>query len=128
MSDAAMKTHRRLVPNVIISSPAVRALSTAKVMAEELEFPVSEILVEEDLYACGPQDLIDVASLIRADHKIAILVSHNPALTELANALSAEPIDNVPTCGILTLQADSWEAMATAELIDFDYPKAQRNS
>ena len=118
---------RRLTPDTIISSPAVRALSTAKAIAKALAFPVSEIIVEEDLYGCEPQDLIDVAALISTDFKIATLVSHNPAVTELANALSVEPIDDVPTCGILTLQAKSWNTMATAELTDFDYPKKSQS-
>lgn len=120
--------HRALVPDVIISSPALRALLTAQAIAHALDFPQSRIVVEEDLYGCTPQDLIDTAALIDASYRVAMLVSHNPAVTELANVISRKPIDNVPTCGILTLVAGSWGSIASAELTDFDFPKSMRYS
>ena len=114
---------RKLVPDMIISSLARRALLTARAMAAEFRFPVDDIVVEENLYGCGPQDIFDTVALISPGHNVAMVVSHNPAVTELANVVSRAAIENVPTCGVLTLRAGRWNEMADAELVDFDYPK-----
>ena len=115
---------RKLIPDTIVSSPALRALLTARAIAEELQFPVDNIVVEEDLYGCGPQDIFDTAALISPEHNVALVVSHNPAITELANIVSRNLIENVPTCGVLTIQANMWDGMENRVLVDFDYPKS----
>ncbi len=58
--------------------------------------------------------------------QVAMFVFHNPTITDLANQFTNEWIDNVPTCGIVTLQAetDRWSNIGERlAVIDFDYPK-----
>ncbi len=56
-----------------------------------------------------------------------VVCGHNPGITELACDLGRTNIDNVPTCGLVVVDADidSWEQLGRArcELVDFDYPK-----
>ena len=114
---------RSLRPDVIISSPSVRTLSTAAAIAEQVGLDTGRVIAHDDLYAAAPQEVLDVVAVTPASVQILMVVTHNPAITELANRFLACPIDNVPTCGVLTVQLDSWSCPESGGLMDFDYPK-----
>ena len=118
---------RRPKPEVIISSPAVRAKSTAKILAAEIGFPKSGIIVDGLIYAAGPEDLVSVIRGLDNAVDCVMLVGHNPALTQLVNSLAHCDIANVPTCGLAVLEfrIHAWHDIdrVRAELVDFDYPK-----
>jgi len=119
---------RRLKPDRILSSPAVRALSTATVMARELKFDAAKLRQDERLYLAGPEDLLEVIRELGAEAKHLMVFGHNPGLTECANRLSGgDRIDNLPTCGIFTalFEVTSWADLDWGGGLDaeFDYPK-----
>lgn len=111
----------------IISSPAIRAKTTAKLLAEVINYPVSNIISNPELYFAGTGMLLKAASQLDENCEAAMLVGHNPALTEFVNAMANANIDNIPTCGLvgLKLPQEHWSdiEMGSAELIFFDYPK-----
>jgi phosphohistidine phosphatase len=112
----------------MISSPAVRALTTASVMARELKVAATQVQQDERLYLATPADMLAVVRELGGDAKHLMVFGHNPGITEFANQLSAgEHIDNLPTCGVFTALFDlgdwrdlGWESGQEAE---FDYPK-----
>ena len=114
---------RSLIPDLIISSPAVRALTTAQVIADEVGFSMQKLVVDDELYACTFQCVLQVVADINDSVHRAILVVHNPAITDLANCVSSMTIENVPTCGILTIEASAWDRMEDGTLVNFDYPR-----
>lgn len=114
---------RSLMPDLIVSSPAVRALATARAIAHEVSYSLETIVVDDELYAAHPQDVLDAVSAFDDAVQFAMVVTHNPAITELANRFSDAPIENVPTCGILTIEVSAWSRIDAATLVDFDYPK-----
>ncbi len=111
----------------IISSPANRAKSTAKIFAENIGYSVDDIISNPELYFAGTGMFLKAASLVDDDCESAMLVGHNPAITEFANMMANTDIDNVPTCGLveLSLPIDNWTDVDTgiATLNEFDYPK-----
>jgi phosphohistidine phosphatase len=119
---------RRLKPDFVISSPAVRALTTASIMARELKVAATQLRQDERLYLASPPDMLAVVHELGGDAKHLMVLGHNPGITEFANRLSAgEHIDNLPTCGVFTAWFDiadwrdlDWESGQEAE---FDYPK-----
>jgi phosphohistidine phosphatase len=113
---------RSLIPDLIVSSPAVRALMTASAIAREVSDTVS-VVIEEGLYAAAPQDVLDIVADFDDGFQTALVVGHNPTMTQLANSFSSAPIENVPTCGMLFLEATMWSSAGAARLLDFDYPK-----
>lgn len=113
---------RLLIPDLMVSSPAVRARTTAELMAETIGYS-AEILIVDDLYAAAPRDVLDVVSALPDGCATAMVVGHNPTMTDLANRFTDQEIDNVPTCGILTVEASSWPDIRQGRLLDFDYPK-----
>ncbi|MFQ5995007.1 MAG: histidine phosphatase family protein [Acidiferrobacterales bacterium] len=120
----AQRTDR---PELIVSSPAGRALTTAQVFATELGYEPADVTVDEDIYAAGPRELIEVIRGFDDQYQQIMLVGHNPALTDLVNQLAGSDIENMPTCGVAVLrfETDTWATVetGTAKLLEFDYPK-----
>ena len=117
---------REVKPDLILSSPAVRALSTAEIIAEKLDCRRTDIVVTERLYAADVDDLLDVIHHLGDEVECVMLFGHNPELTELAHRLSGE-IARMPTCAVaeFTFDAKSWARIDTikpAEVL-LDYPK-----
>ena len=119
---------RKLKPGLVISSPAVRALATATMIARKLKVPSACVLHDERLYLSSPRDLLQVIREVAGAVEHLMIFGHNPGMTECANMLSAgDQIDNLPTCGYFTalFDIDDWSRIewATGQESVFDYPK-----
>ncbi|MFA6629600.1 MAG: histidine phosphatase family protein [Sulfuricurvum sp.] len=117
-------------PGLILSSPALRAKTTAKAFAEALSYPSDSIHFEHELYACDVETILSLIRGVSADIDTLFVFGHNPEFTECANLITGENIDNIPTCGVveMRLKNDSWESIGknSAELRSFDFPKRYR--
>jgi phosphohistidine phosphatase len=125
---AQLLIERGMVPELIISSPAKRARTTAKMMANEWKYPKQAILLEEELYLCYAATFLKVITKIDDDFSAVAIFAHNPGITDFANYLTEEiRIDNVPTAGIFAIQADtdSWKDfdLAKKKFLFFEYPR-----
>lgn len=116
-------------PSLIITSPAVRALHTARLVAREISYPLEFLQREADLYLASPEQILGVIARQDNSFNDLMLCGHNPGLTELTQLLTGKDIGNIPTCGIVVIEADlsEWSALARrrADLVSFDYPKRQ---
>ena len=114
-------------PSLIISSPAVRAWSTAKVFAKVLNYPIEFLQREDGLYLASLDNLLDVIATQDPGFNNLMLFAHNPGLTELANYFVPGLTDNLPTCGVVSvnLESDDWMLYdrPKTELVAYDYPK-----
>lgn len=114
-------------PELIVSSSALRAYSTAESFAWEINYPPDKIVKEDNLYAAGFSEIIKVIAGIRDSVKSLMIIAHNPGLTDLYNFLCNKRIDNIPTSGIvsLTLNVKHWNQVDenTCKLEFFEYPK-----
>ena len=116
-------------PSLIISSPAVRAWKTAKVIAGEIGYPLEFLQREESLYLASLDNWLDVIATQDNGFNSIMAFGHNPGLTDFANFLSPGLTYNVPTAGVVcvNIDRDDWmlyERPAT-ELVVFDYPKRE---
>ncbi len=113
--------------DAFVSSTANRALSTATFFAQAYGLPESAIQSYGQLYHAMPSAFYSVIHELDDSIKTAALFSHNPGITAFANLLTDTRIDNMPTCGIFAVKADtsSWKDFKKAkkELWFFDYPK-----
>ncbi len=112
----------------IITSPALRAKTTAQLFAEASGFDLENIIEEDELYFSGARS---IQGIIRSQDdrcRSVMLVFHNPDITEFANSFDASRrIGNLPTCGLVKLISDStswtdWSRSNTS-FEYFDYPK-----
>ncbi|TLS68507.1 histidine phosphatase family protein [Mariprofundus erugo] len=117
---------KAMCPDLLISSSAVRARTTATLIAATMHYPAEKIVLHDELYMATPSTMLRI---IRAsDDSIGhlALLAHNPGMTELVERLTRQPFENVPTAGVITLTAPvtSWsEAGCRWNIVDFDYPK-----
>ncbi|SFQ38284.1 SixA phosphatase family protein [Hymenobacter arizonensis] len=118
---------RRICPDLVVSSPAVRAMSTAVLVAREMKYPHDKIVVEPGIYGADVDDLLAIIRDLPDTAGSVLLVGHNPTITETANALSPNPINEMPTAAVVCLHFDSsqWAEVgkANAEFYFFDSPK-----
>jgi len=122
---------KRVTPDFIITSPATRALDTCKEFAKILDYDKDKIETDQRLYHASEDQILAVISELkdreRDDEEVVLLFGHNPGLTEFANVLLNEYVDNIPTCGIIKarLKIDRWKdaAFGCGELEFFDFPK-----
>ena len=107
----------------IISSPANRAKATAKIFATNIGYPVDEIISNPELYFAGTGMFLKAASLVDDYYDSAMLVGHNPAITEFANMMANVEIDNVPTCGLIDMrfEVDTWANIFKAKPASFEF-------
>jgi phosphohistidine phosphatase len=119
---------RKLKPDAILSSPAVRALATATIMARELKIAPSIVRQDERLYLAGPADMLTVIRELGGNARHLMVFGHNPGITEFANRLSAgDRIDNMPTSAVFTatFAIADWSELdwGNGQDAQFDYPK-----
>ena len=124
---AARFSTRYPMPDQIFTSPAFRAFSTAELFASGLHASTSIISIVESLYAATADQLISNIREIDNQYQRVMLVAHNPEITSLVDILTGMYFENIPTCGLVSLEldSDSWADIAESplRLIDFDYPR-----
>ncbi len=117
---------RDVKPDLILSSPAMRALETAEIIAKKLDYRRKDIVVDDRLYAVGADDLLDVIHELDDKLERVMLFGHNPELTELAHRLSNK-ITDMPTCAVaeFAFDAKSWSSIGKGKpaRVTLDSPK-----
>ena len=103
-------------PDLILSSPAKRALTTARIIAKELDYKRKNIVVDDRLYAAEADVVLDVIQRLETEARCVMLFGHNPELTELAHRLSSK-ITRMPTCAVaeFTFDVKSWTRIGKVE-------------
>lgn len=118
---------RGVAPDVILSSTAVRALTTARLLAEALGYPVDRVVADERLYATTAASLLDVIGGLDASVQTAMVVGHNPEMESLVHRFTDE-IGHLPTCAVVELRfdADAWDELDEGLVrgVRFESPKS----
>lgn len=116
----------KIIPDLIIASPAKRTKKTAMVIADKVGYPVKKILYNEELYEASYSTIIKVLKKLDEEYTSVMMFAHNPGLTLLNNHVSNQYIDNIPTCGIVGLELEKkWSELDknTCKFLFFEYPK-----
>ena len=114
-------------PDLIVSSPALRATLTAEYICEQIGYATENIDFQEDIYEASVRTLLKVVNELNDAYKTVLIVGHNPGFSYLAEYLTGKEIGTIPTCGIVELEfeLDKWNMLSqnTANLKNFIYPK-----
>ena len=97
-----------LIPDVVISSDAVRARLTAEAVAEAARY-AGEILLDPRLYMACPADILSLLPVMPQNAETVMIVGHNPGLEKLVEQLTGERQD-LPTATLaqIRLPIDQW--------------------
>ena len=110
--------------DVVYSSTAVRALDFAQTISE---FTHVTLMPDLSFYTFSANDLLEVLQNLPEQAHCVAVVAHNPAVTQAANHLTGEMIENIPTAGIVAMDCDieGWNQLGerSSTLDYFDYPK-----
>ncbi len=119
-----------IVPDLIISSPAVRAFSTATIIAERLGYEINAIEKNKELYEASITSVLQVINALSDKFDRVFLFGHNPTLTTLVEKLGGRQIGNLPTCGVVGIRFElsSWEMIieGIGSQFFYDYPKQHK--
>lgn len=116
------------VPQQLVSSPAKRALTTAQIFAEVLQYPNRQIQVVSEIYEASARELLAIVNGLDNHYDRIALFGHNPGLTDLVDFLTGEGSpQNLPTCAVAVIHFDvkdwAWVSDGTGTIQNFYYPK-----
>ena len=119
-------------PDLLISSPANRALSTAKSFGKAMGLVEADINVDLTIYGAGTQQLLKLVQDQDELYNSIMLFGHNPTFTSFVNLLTGSNIMNVVTCGVVRIDFEfsSWTDInfGSGKLVYYEYPKKQPNA
>lgn len=123
---AALLAGKNIRPDALVSSPANRAITTAGYFARAFKMEEAAIQQEPKIYEALSATIIELIKAFDQDWQTVLVFGHNPTFTDVANQFSGR-IDNVPTCGIVQIDADidrwpDWSSK-TAKVTGFWYPR-----
>lgn len=118
-------------PQIVMSSPALRALHTCQLMCEPLAFDKAKIILLPQLYHASANQLLEQTQKIdpisETEPESVLIFGHNPGLTDFVNRLLNEQIINIPTAGIVgaVLNIKKWHEVdwGCGKLTFLDFPK-----
>ena len=114
-----------LIPDLVISSDAVRARLTAEAVVEAARY-AGEILLDPRLYMASPADIFSLLRTVQESAETVMIVGHNPGLEELVARLTGERQD-LPTAALaqIVLAIDQWRdlKLSTGTLLGHWRPK-----
>lgn len=118
----------KISPDLIITSPAIRAISTALIFTRNLDYTTSEIAIQPDLYESSQKKYLSCIAKIENKHKSAMLFAHNPFISEVANALTDALNSEMVTCAVVGISFDDcqeWKSVAKSKgkLELYEFPK-----
>lgn len=120
-------TEQGTVPGMIFTSPANRAHSTAQIMSHIWGLGPASLQVHDELYMAYEEEIDDVVGKAPDSVTDLAIFGHNPDFTLYANRFLEDPLDNLPTAGvvIVTFESDSWKDIGRLNVKKtcFDYPK-----
>jgi len=115
-------------PDLLLSSDALRAKTTALFFAKAYNIPESEIVLNHKLYDFAGQDL--VKEILECDDTLNCIMvfGHNNAMTNFVNVYGDKQIDNVATAAFtaITFDIDKWSDLSLGKTVYTTSPKELR--
>ncbi|MBS1917799.1 MAG: histidine phosphatase family protein [Bacteroidetes bacterium] len=121
-------TEKNITIDAFVASPAKRAKKTAEFFIEKFKRDKKEIIFIPSLYHAPVEIFNQVVSGLNDAHNSVAIFSHNPGITSFVNSLTDVKLDNMPTCSVfaVTAETNSWSNFFSVkkEFWFFDYPRS----
>ena len=109
----------------IWSSTAERAVETAMIFAQNINFPLESIIYKDDLYTFDERKLEKIIKSESNGNDNIIIFGHNEAITNFVNKFGDVYIDNVPTSGFVQIEFDNekWDIISNGRTKKTVFPR-----
>lgn len=118
---------KHIAPDLIVSSPAIRALTTAAYFKNALGVEGEDMWVRDEIYEAMTVTITNLINTLPESASTVMLFGHNPTFTSVANQFSTRYIDNIPTCGVVKIEstATNWADFSpqNAMVVETFFPK-----
>ncbi len=119
-----------IMPDLLITSPAYRALETAREFAHQYAIPMEQVVRNEGLYYNRAESFVDIVRQCDNAASLIMLFGHNPTFTEFAELLAPEFEQNMPKAAavLIAFEIERWSELqpGSGRLVRFDSPKDGR--
>jgi phosphohistidine phosphatase len=120
--------NRKFITNVIVSSPAIRAISTARIFAGIWGADIQNIITQDSIYESTIKSLLQTVNTLDEDADTVAIFGHNPEISDFAEYLTGSGFYQMPTCGlaVIDFKFETWKHISsnTGSMLLFDYPGA----
>lgn len=122
----------KVVPDLLITSPAVRAMTTALIFARTLNYHYNRIVINDMVYDFSKDALLPLLRNMDDKYDVVMLVGHDPALTYLLNDLTAKAYEKMPTSSVAKVNfgVKHWEKISPGKgkLIFLNSPEKKKKN
>ena len=100
-------------PNFVLSSAAKRAITTARIVTDELEFDTTKIVSKKELHNATMNTILEEITKIPSKNECVMIFGHNPGLSEFASYLTGENF-YMETCNVvlLNVETEDWTTLS----------------
>jgi len=117
-------------PDQIFSSPADRALQTARIFADRLGVPAERVVLREELYGgLLPDEFLHIVHRFDDGAGTVMVFGHDPCFTEFAAHMIPNFSDSIPKAGVVVMEIarSTWRTVhaGDARLVQFERPPAK---
>lgn len=115
----------RIQPDLVITSPATRALQTAIGIGYYLNYSSNDLLIKQEIYFGNTTSILGVLKKLDNDFNDVFLFGHEPILSSLIELFTKNRMDKFPTCAVYRIAFDinQWKEIKTGNLVFFITPK-----
>ena len=102
---------RNIKPDIMISSPAKRAIKTARIFAEQLDFERNKIIEKQDIYdGQTTSEFVEMIHELPESASIAFFFGHNPGFYYFVSNLLTSFHNDMPTCSTVAIdfKVNTW--------------------
>ncbi|MEO3406558.1 histidine phosphatase family protein [Mucilaginibacter sp. CAU 1740] len=112
------------IPEIVVTSPALRTLTTAEIFANQFKVPAP--LTDKRIYEASENTWVKVVNELPVDHDFIAVVGHNPGISHILYYLTGQ-VKDMPTgaVAIITFENEDWQSISEEDgkLAHFDSPK-----
>ncbi|HMR46485.1 MAG TPA: hypothetical protein PKC85_06890 [Bacteroidia bacterium] len=121
-----LKAHTSSV-DLILTSTAVRAYSSALIYCKHLDYHPNNIKLEKNLYMTGSKDMLAILKNLDERVNSIIMIAHNPGLERLVKLLTGMENLHFATSGLAMIESkfNNWRELdnGSCNLLSYRHPK-----
>jgi phosphohistidine phosphatase len=115
----------KVKPDIILLSTSRRTRQTAELLLPAADLNDVKLVEVENLYLASVGSITKILMSLSDQFHTAMVIAHNPGITDFVCEMSNARLDNMPTSGfaIIEFEAETWNKLNRGDLSYIDYPK-----